>query len=87
VNILLDQIALRLTHLLMDQGARALPLPASQALDPVNLTSYLSHKAVAIAAGIGWQAKACWWSTRGSGPRIPAGHRSHRTPPWPRTRR
>ncbi|QLA14904.1 4Fe-4S double cluster binding domain-containing protein [Desulfolutivibrio sulfoxidireducens] len=69
-NILLDQIALRLTHLLMDRGARALPLPASQSLDQVALTSYLSHKAVAIAAGIGWQGKSLLVVNPRFGPRI-----------------
>jgi epoxyqueuosine reductase QueG len=52
VNDLLDRIALRVTNFLQDRGAHALPLPASQILDEEVFYSYLSHKAVAVAAAL-----------------------------------
>jgi len=70
VNALLDELALRVTLALQRAGGRALPLPASQMLDPVNLTSYLSHKAVALAAGLGWQGKSLLLVTPQFGPRV-----------------
>lgn len=70
VNSLLDELAIRATNLLQRNGARALPLPASQILDAEKWTSYISHKAVAIAAGIGWQGKSLLVVNPDFGPRI-----------------
>lgn len=70
VNALLDDIALRVTQFLQKAGARALPIPASQLLDKTNWTSYISHKAVAIAAGIGWQGKSLLLVNPRYGPRV-----------------
>ncbi len=70
VNALLDELALRVSLALQSVGGRALPLPASQLLDPVNLTSYISHKAVALAAGLGWQGKSLLLVTPAFGPRV-----------------
>jgi epoxyqueuosine reductase QueG len=70
VNALLDDIAVRLTARLQDMGAKALPIPASQILDEEKFVSYLSHKAVAIAAGLGWQGKSLLLTTREFGPRV-----------------
>lgn len=70
VNILLDLIALRVSGFLQQKGAKALPIPASQVLDETAWTSYLSHKAVALAAGIGWQGKSLLVVNRDYGPRI-----------------
>jgi len=70
VNALLDELALRVSLALQRAGGRALPLPASQVLDPVNLTSYISHKAVALAAGLGWQGKSLLLVTPQFGPRV-----------------
>lgn len=70
VNGLLDDIALRVGLMLQESGARSLPLPASQVLDPVAWTSYLSHKAVAVAAGVGWQGKSLLTVSPLFGPRI-----------------
>lgn len=70
VNALLDEIGVRLAGWLQEQGARALPLPASQALDRERLTSFLSHKAAAVAAGIGWQGKSLLTISPQHGPRI-----------------
>jgi len=70
VNALLDELALRVALALQTSGARALPLPASQILDAERLTSSLSHKAVAIAAGIGWQGKSLLVVSPKFGPRL-----------------
>jgi epoxyqueuosine reductase QueG len=58
VNALLDELALRASLAIQKAGGRALPLPASQVFDAERLTSYVSHKAVAVAAGLGWQGKS-----------------------------
>lgn len=70
VNALLDEAALRVTRHLEERGARAMPLPASQVLDVEHNRSYLSHKAVAVAAGIGWQGKSLLTVSPQFGPRI-----------------
>lgn len=70
VNLLLDDIALRVSGRIQEMGGKALPIPASQLLDLENWTSYLSHKAVAIAAGLGWQGKSLLLVTSDYGPRV-----------------
>lgn len=70
VNARLDDIAIRIAGLVMDHGGRALPLPASLTLDRTRLTSFLSHKAVAVAAGVGWQGKSLLTVNPKYGPRI-----------------
>ena len=69
-NLLLDQIALRLCGWLERHGASAFPIPASQALDMEDFTAHLSAKAVANAAGIGWQGKSLLIVTPQFGPRV-----------------
>ncbi len=70
VNSLLDDLAIRLVNRLQECGSKALPIPASQILSEERFTSYLSHKAVAIAAGLGWQGKSLLLVTPQYGPRI-----------------
>ncbi|GAB6147149.1 4Fe-4S double cluster binding domain-containing protein [Desulfocicer niacini] len=70
VNALLDEVAIRVTNLLQSNGAQAVPIPASQILDSEKWSSYISHKAVAIAAGIGWQGKSLLIVNPDFGPRI-----------------
>jgi len=70
VNAQLDDIAIKATNLLQSIGAKALPIPASQILDSENWTSYISHKAVALAAGIGWQGKSLLIVNPDVGPRL-----------------
>lgn len=70
VNALLDDIALRVSQFIQDSKGSALPIPASQVLDKERWTSYISHKAVAIAAGIGWQGKSLLVVSPEHGPRI-----------------
>jgi len=70
VNRELDRIALYLTQYLRRQGGRALPIPASQTLDPVRNIGHISSKAVARAAGIGWQGKSLLIINPDFGPRF-----------------
>lgn len=70
VTARLDDTALRLALLIQEAGGRALPLPAWQPLDPADRTSPLSHKAVAVAAGLGWQGKSLLAISPLYGPRI-----------------
>jgi len=70
VNGLLDEVALRVSRYIEERGARAMPLPASQVLDKERNMSFLSHKAVAVAAGIGWQGKSLLTVSPDYGPRI-----------------
>lgn len=69
-NSLLDQIAFRLSGWIESRGGSALPIPASQPLDMVNFTAHLSAKAVANAAGLGWQGKSLLIITPEFGPRV-----------------
>lgn len=69
-NALLDQIALRLCGYIEAQGFKSLPIPASQPLDMVEFRSHLSAKAVANAAGLGWQGKSLLIITPEFGPRV-----------------
>jgi epoxyqueuosine reductase QueG len=54
INILLDTLGLILNSVIQDLGYRAIPIPASQLVDWKSQRSYLSHKHVAKAAGLGW---------------------------------
>lgn len=70
VNPLLDDIAVRLSTWIQMKGGRALPIPASRILSKETFHSYLSHKAVALAAGLGWQGKSLLLVTPQHGPRV-----------------
>jgi epoxyqueuosine reductase len=54
VNVLLDELALKVTHFIQSRGWHALPIPASQILDWEKQRAHLSHKHVAQKAGLGW---------------------------------
>lgn len=54
VNILLDEMALRVTFHIQNEGFDALPIPASQVIDWQRQRGHLSHKHVAREAGLGW---------------------------------
>lgn len=54
VNIMLDQIALRLAAYLQSLGYEALSVPSSQIIDWENQLGHLSHKRVAASCGLGW---------------------------------
>ena len=54
VNFALDRLALDLATLIQNLGAQALPVAASQLVDWQNQRGHLSHKRVAVGAGVGW---------------------------------
>ena len=70
VNALLDHIAIRISGLLQSWGGKALPVPASHILSEERFTAAISHKAVAIQAGLGWQGKPTILVTPQFGPRV-----------------
>jgi epoxyqueuosine reductase QueG len=53
-NWLLDQTATSITIAIQNGGYNALPIPASQIVDWEKQTAHLSHKMIALRAGIGW---------------------------------
>jgi len=53
LNFFLDRGAFLLASAIQEAGFGALPIPASQVLDPENQTAHLSHKHVARLAGLG----------------------------------
>ena len=54
VNFALDRLALDLATMIQSFGAQALPVAASQLVDWQNQRGHLSHKRVAVGAGLGW---------------------------------
>ncbi len=54
VNFALDRLALDLATLTQDLGAQTLPIAASQLVDWQNQRGHLSHKRIAVSAGLGW---------------------------------
>lgn len=70
VNGLLDRLATQATFWLQERGWSALPIPTSKTLDVRELRGAVSHKAVAVAAGVGWQGKSLLTVSPEYGPRI-----------------
>ena len=54
VNYRLDMIAYELAKKIEGEGVRALPFAASQMVDWQSQRGHISHKHVAVAAGLGW---------------------------------
>jgi len=54
VNMLLDELALKVTQFIQARGGQALPIPASQIIDWEKQLAHISHKHVAVQAGLGW---------------------------------
>ncbi len=54
LNMLLDQTALKVSLTIQMKGYNALPIPASQIIDWQRQTAHLSHKMIAMRAGMGW---------------------------------
>jgi len=54
LNFALDRLALTLANHIQSLGYKALPIPASQIVDWQNQRAHLSHKRIAVAAGLGW---------------------------------
>jgi epoxyqueuosine reductase QueG len=70
LNVKLNDLTSRVTAWIMEQGYAAHAIPASQSVDEVRLLGNLSHKAVAITAGLGWQGKSLLLVTPQHGPRV-----------------
>ncbi len=70
VNDLLDGVADRVATELQEAGFRAVPVPASQPVDPTGFKGAISHKLVARAAGLGWIGRSCLLITPQAGPRV-----------------
>ena len=56
-NNLLDKIAFLVTQDIVEQGFRALPIPASQIVDWDTQRGAVSHRIVGEAAGLGWRGR------------------------------
>lgn len=57
-NYMLDRAAAAIHSYIVERGYRALPIPASQVVDWDRNLGHLSHKAVAVQAGLGWIGKS-----------------------------
>jgi len=57
VNAFLDQLALKITAVVQSSGYNAMPIPASQIIDWQKQKGHLSHKHIAVLAGLGWIGK------------------------------
>ncbi len=57
VNYSLDRITLKISSVIQDQGWQALPIPASQVINWETQKGHLSHKKVAVEAGLGWRGR------------------------------
>ncbi|MBU1206167.1 MAG: hypothetical protein KKH04_04450 [Proteobacteria bacterium] len=53
-NMFLDELGLKMTNFIQSRGWEALPIPASQIVDWENQRAHVSHKHVAVQAGLGW---------------------------------
>jgi epoxyqueuosine reductase len=70
VNLMLDQIGVRMANELQRAGHSAFPVPASRRTDDENMCGIVSQKLVAHLAGLGWIGKSCLLITPDHGPRV-----------------
>ena len=73
VNKILDRVSFKLSKFIENKGFRAVPIPASQVLEGKNWRSYIPHKSLARAAGLGWIGKSLLLVSERYGPRIRLG--------------
>ncbi len=57
-NYTLDRAGAKIESYIQSNGYKALPIPASQTIDWEKHLGHLSHKAVAVQAGLGWIGKS-----------------------------
>jgi epoxyqueuosine reductase QueG len=69
-NAKLDAAATRIERWIHEQGFKAVGIPASKIVDTGRRFGAISHKAVAHAAGLGWQGKSLLLVTPEHGPRV-----------------
>lgn len=69
-NFALDRLGLALGRAVQQAGFSALPIPASQIVDWDSQRGHLSHKRVAVAAGIGWLGRNNLLVTRPYGAQV-----------------
>ncbi|NMC58225.1 MAG: epoxyqueuosine reductase [Candidatus Methanofastidiosa archaeon] len=70
INDRLDFIAYEISKFLESKKYKALPIPASKPLKDSKWRSFISHRAIARAAGVGWIGKSLNIITKEYGPRI-----------------
>lgn len=70
LNDRLDLIAYMLSRVLESKKYKALPIPASKPLKDYKWRSFISHRAIARTAGVGWIGKSLNLITKEFGPRI-----------------
>lgn len=69
-NQLLDIIGMRVASTVSCLGGESLAVPSSMIVDPVNEMGHVSHKAFALAAGLGWIGRNNLLVTPDFGPRV-----------------
>ena len=69
-NFFLDRVAFSTVQLIQALGYRALPIPASQIIDWESQKGHLSHRQVAVAAGLWWMGRNNLLITPAYGARI-----------------
>ena len=69
-NDRLDRMAFEIARTIEKMGYNAIPIPASKILKDLHWSSFISHKAIARAAGVGWIGKNLLLITEEFGPRI-----------------
>ena len=70
VNDFLDRISFNLSRSIEQKDGKAQPLPASKIVTEGHWRSFISHKAVARAAGLGWIGKSLLLINPEYGPRV-----------------
>lgn len=70
INDRLDYIAYELSKFLESKKYKTLPIPASKVLKELKWRSFISHRAIARVAGVGWIGKSLNLVTKEYGPRI-----------------
>lgn len=70
LNSKLNDLTAGIVGWIIGRGHAARAIPASQSVDEKRLLGNISHKAVAITAGLGWQGKSLLLVTPNFGPRV-----------------